>query len=303
MRNKALLASLLSLLVSLVPQAHPTRAQAGRALDAAKPREQQLDPPAKWEVVYTLEGNAKKRWFDGLWAADTGDLFAVGRGVIVRCPATRDCRSEVIPLEQHPTTAWGTSPTNVWAVGFLGLILHYDGVRWTVENQMSPKARLRKDSLFEVGPYLPGMIVAGSHSQGSLKRADGAWLPLVEEDFPRLTHWKEPKGRGPCTSFGVDMWLNDHQRNQLWVVCQNMSMYRQEGNTWRPEPRPPRAWTRHVTNVFWKGDIFLSTERGLWTNEGGRWHQEAVPGVVREVSANATALYAVTLQSILRRTR
>ena len=66
-----------------------------------------------------------------VWSDDPSDVWAVGgAGTIVHWDGTR------WSLAESGTTAflssvWGTGPSDVWAAGGAGTIVHWDGVRWT----------------------------------------------------------------------------------------------------------------------------------------------------------------------------
>lgn len=76
-------------------------------------------------------------WF-GVWGSSGNDVFAAGRdgdgnGAILHYDGAAWFRMDV---GQVPPllSIWGTSATDVYAVGVLATMLHYDGVRWTPVN-------------------------------------------------------------------------------------------------------------------------------------------------------------------------
>jgi len=300
-KTHRLLRSLLPCLLALKAAVGVLPAAAANAPNSHNPT---LEGAAKWEIVYSLPA-PKERWLDSLWVAPTGDLFAVGRGVIVHCSPEHTCDAETMPTGQHLAAVWGVSPTDVYAVGSRGLVMHYNGKQWNIEKPIGPREDLRRDSLFVVGPFLPDTIVAGNHSFGRFKRTDGKWVALSERDGRQIDHWRLPEGREPCEPVDRSYWLTGDVGNRLWVTCADGKFYKQDNDAWvlaGPNlPKPCRSYSFHG---FWNGSLFLSVDRGLvCSNEGGHWRQESPPAKIRAFSSNSAGLYAVTAQFILKRSR
>jgi hypothetical protein len=324
----------------LVAVAHPVRTELGEARPAggasgaaAETKTSLPESGAEWKVIFSLDQGPKKRkWFAGLWAAETGDLFAVGQEVVVHCFPDGACTVEDLPAHYYPMAVWGTSPADVFAVGWLGLILHYDGKEWKVENPMGPKGFERQRLLNKVGPFLPDAIVAGGSTHGELKRVDGKWVPLTKEwtrDRNRIVEdpddykrWKSsgisfdsyglifdegPEGMGPCKSAGLDCWKRD-EAGSFWVMCQDRNTFWQRGEAWVPGGRAPKVCSQLGNWEYWNGSAFLSCDmwRGkeqLWRTQDGQWSKEKTPAAIRAFSGTSTTLYAVTDHLILRRSK
>ncbi|MDP3640438.1 MAG: hypothetical protein Q8R53_04540 [Nanoarchaeota archaeon] len=65
----------------------------------------------------------------GLWGTSRTDLWAVGEGFILHY-AGQQWSPVIEDFSSALFAVWGTSPQKVWAVGESGTILSYDGVRW-----------------------------------------------------------------------------------------------------------------------------------------------------------------------------
>ena len=67
----------------------------------------------------------------GIWGSSGSDIFAVGEdGVILHYGGTTWSMMET-QTQQYFLDVWGTSSTDVFAVGTSGTILHYDGNAWS----------------------------------------------------------------------------------------------------------------------------------------------------------------------------
>ena len=78
--------------------------------------------------VETIDTN-----FKDVWCSPSGDVFAVGQGkdggAIYRFLDSSWTELST-PTESYLRGVWGSSETSVWAVGYDGTILKYDGVEW-----------------------------------------------------------------------------------------------------------------------------------------------------------------------------
>jgi hypothetical protein len=79
--------------------------------------------------------------FYGIWGLSDGELYAVGdQGKIVSCIGTctgysgTNWAEMTSPTSSNLRAIWGTSASDIFAVGFDGAILHYDGSSWTKMN-------------------------------------------------------------------------------------------------------------------------------------------------------------------------
>jgi hypothetical protein len=69
--------------------------------------------------------------FYGIWGSSGSDVFAVGEyGTILHYDGT-SWSSMVSGTTNHLTGVWGSSGNDVFAMGEYGVILHYDGSSWS----------------------------------------------------------------------------------------------------------------------------------------------------------------------------
>jgi len=128
----------------------------------------------EWQAAIELDDGA----ILSFWGDSAADVFAVGGtmldngggAIVLRHQQSAWQRVDTGPTPL-PTLWWvqGFGPSDVWAVGELGTIVHYDGVGWTVE-QTGPAYTLwgvwgpSTDQLWAVGGTLnsaePGVVLA-----------------------------------------------------------------------------------------------------------------------------------------------
>jgi hypothetical protein len=179
---------------------------------------------------------------NGVWAASSHDVFAVGIG--------QGSNSLGIPFIAHfdgvhwaamtlPDTVssltqlygvWGTSPTNVYAVGSYGVILHYNGGAWSLEHTTSPRGFDYRsvwgsgtNDVFVVGDG-EGQAVA-EHYNGS------AWSPL---SVPVASRFTAVAGSGPSdvnvlAMAGANLPYTLHYDGSAWTMAASVGPYALHG--------------------------------------------------------------------------
>jgi hypothetical protein len=68
--------------------------------------------------------------YNAVWGGG-GSVWAVGDATILRCRTATTCTNDAPPAGGALYGVWGTSATNVFAVGNGGRILRFDGTNWT----------------------------------------------------------------------------------------------------------------------------------------------------------------------------
>lgn len=130
--------------------------------------------------------------FYGVWGSGT-TLWAVGgrpelgaNGGMIYQNEGRGWVAATLPPEASATLAifkiWGSSATDVWAVGSEGILLHYDGSTWTLV-----PTGLSDESLFTVSGAGGVSYAVGGFSSGVILRNDGSgWVSDATGMVPQM---------------------------------------------------------------------------------------------------------------------
>jgi hypothetical protein len=98
-------------------------------------------PSSTWSGTYMT--SSFQRYLYGIWGTGTSLRVAVGdQGTIMRCTNSTCSSSSYWSQMTSGTTTnlkdvYGFSASDIWACGFNGTVIHYDGSKW---NDVSPKA-------------------------------------------------------------------------------------------------------------------------------------------------------------------
>jgi hypothetical protein len=104
----------------------------------------------------------------GVWGSSAGDVFAVGtQGIVMHFDGTKWSLMDKVS-EADLSAVWGTAMDDVYAVGAGGTILHFDGSGWSV------LAAGTTEDLLTVGGSGPGDVFAAS-STTLFHARTGAW--------------------------------------------------------------------------------------------------------------------------------
>jgi hypothetical protein len=84
-----------------------------------------------------------ENWLKGVWGSSATDVYAVGEnGTILHYGGSEWSKMNSMTIE-HLYAVWGTSGANIYAVGAAGTILHFNGVLWSDEIQSGTTNNLR----------------------------------------------------------------------------------------------------------------------------------------------------------------
>ena len=203
-------------------------------------------------------------------------------------------------LDGVALSVWGTSPTDVYAVGgplgnsgYESLVVHYDGTTWS---QLAP------------GGAQTYWWVSGSSPTD-------VWM-VGEEG--RISHWngstfEEHASGTTATIWGV--WAASP--DEAWAVggtpnggtnAANDIVLRWDGAAWTPEPLPGAPLGVSLFKVWGTAsdNLYVVGEKGtIWHRQGATWSLESDPGLTQGrlftvTGCSAAEVYAVGGSAVLR---
>lgn len=75
--------------------------------------------------------------YNAVWGSGT-DVWIAGDATLLRCPAGQSCTAVATGVPPAPLYGiWGSSPNDIWAVGFAGRILRWNGTVWSPVTSVS----------------------------------------------------------------------------------------------------------------------------------------------------------------------
>ena len=225
----------------------------------------------QWSRQHT-EAGAR---LNAVWGNSPSDVFVVGRlhfdGVILHydgrtwasmpLPITSGDNGQSVGLE----SVWGTSHTNVYAVGLYWdgsdseLILHFDGIRWSILEQSIFGASLHdifgssETNAFAVGSNFPDNGSFIRHWNGS-QWSDGDGLGLQPWEGLILTGvWT----KSPAVAFAVG------------TGDDGGTAFQYDGSKWSKMTLPRSEWLKQVWGTA-KNDVYAIGD-GLLHFDGTGW--------------------------------
>jgi hypothetical protein len=166
----------------------------------------QYDPPSGRFTRHTTPNETAQLF--GIWGTGAGNLWAVGGDEVKHAVLwhfdgmmwTAQDVSSVVP-QDVPTTlykVWGSSATDVYAVGETGTILHYNGVGWSlIDGGVSnPLFTVHGGGsvLAAVGGFFEGLIIE--------RKDDGTFLRRTPSGAPQLNGVFVGPGSGNAVAVG-----------------------------------------------------------------------------------------------------
>lgn len=171
---------------------------------------------------------------------------------------------------EHLNAVWGSSSTDVFAVGDKGTILHYDGSSWTKTTKGS-EALL---AIYGTGPT--DVYAAGK--AGTLLKYDGSSWTFLS---------------APSTEDYHGLWAAG---GDIYVTCWG-KVHHFAGSQWTEEP------VGNALSAIWgssKSDIFVASGQEIYHNDGTAWTLVAGPSAEDYTGlwGNKSAVFAVGMVPI-----
>ena len=194
-----------------------------------------------------------------LWAASAHDVFAVSDGAVLHYDGNywRAMDAGGCGCEDGLYGVWGSSGTNVYAVGLAGTVLHWSGGAWEAESDPD----LGTDDLYAVwGSSASNVWAVGDF--GRIVHFDGAdWTTVISD----------PATAEPL--FAV--WGN--AANSAWAVGNAGTVLHWDGSSWTPQPFSDdgvtltSVWGTSATDVWAAG---FSDGCGCGGGDGVLYHYD-----------------------------
>jgi hypothetical protein len=272
------------------------------------------------------EPSGTTAYLDAVWRAPEGDVFAAGLGVLLHSSGNGSWTAETTDAGNNfwIHSMWGTSASNVYAVGGSGKILHRHGNGgWTSEDSGST---VGLEAVWGSGPHdvyvaaITGRVV---HSTG-----DGHWTAVAT---PPQAVMKAVWGASPSDVWvtGEQVWHSSNHGaswsvstppDALWALAgrgpadlfalgHNGGFFHGDGTTWRVE-RPDDGNTGGNLSIASDGTVFAVGPNGtvcdgphaqVWSTTGdGTWHRRFHGDDLYGVAvADASHIYAVAADGTL----
>ncbi|MBL8635081.1 MAG: hypothetical protein JNM40_17770 [Myxococcales bacterium] len=200
------------------------------------------------------------------------------------------CWYHPLPQGQSLYGIWGTSASDIWAVGDAGTAMHYDGQSWSLQNSGTKNAlngvwSAIPNSAWVVGDTGTALHWDGSkfvsETSGTANHLNSVWgssdgkLVAVGAQGTILqrngTAWS-PQSSGVTTNLYR---VNGSDEQNIWVVGQTNTVLKGNGSSWMKQPSPglgPLAdvWTSGPSDVWAVGGT-SSLDCGVARWDGAAW--------------------------------
>jgi hypothetical protein len=238
----------------------------------------------------------------GLWTAPGGEAFAVGApGLVMHNPGS-GWTEDPSPVDETLWDVWGSSATNVFAVGDIGTIVRWNGAEW---EEMDAGLGCGCESFYGVWGSGPddvwavgdgGLIVHFDGSQwvaGDTMPVDwlgGVWGSGPNDVFAvgdggAIFHY-DGTGWTPMTSGLEDSgaWLNTVwglSSTDVYAAASNGVLH-YDGTSWSPLPGLPSCEHFSVWGTA-ADNLFVANECGIEHYDGDTWAYMEPGGFVTEL--------------------
>jgi hypothetical protein len=168
--------------------------------------------------------------YNGVWGTGN-DVWAVGDATILHCKSPTSCVNESTGGSGSLYTAWGTSASNIFAVGDNGRIVRYNGTSWTPMQSPTNRTLVRvtgsgPSDVWAVGDSVLVHFDGTTWSDVSTANSD---LRYALSRVPtRLEQSQNPYARG---IFNLGLWARGPK--EVYLATQFGGIYRYDGNRWR----------------------------------------------------------------------
>jgi hypothetical protein len=135
-------------------------------------------PVTAFSVEWLPMSSGTTNILSGVWGSSGTDVFAVGDSGVILHYNGSTWSSMASGTSNNLSGVWGSSNSNVFAVGDSGTILHYDGISWSIMTMTDPIT----DKLNSVWGWSPtGVFALGDN--GAFLIYNGSWSSAMSGVF------------------------------------------------------------------------------------------------------------------------
>lgn len=205
-----------------------------------------------------------------VWGSSASDVWAVGDAGTIRHFNGRIWEPPTPPVTpEHLAAVWGTGPGSVWAIGAKGVILRYNGFAW----QVQPSPATTNDYLRWIWGSGPSDIWVLTHAGAALhwNGTEWSWFESRPPSPPDLSPDTKREMFSAVAGIGpTDVWFaGDYISTSGQNIC-TLSHF--DGTGWRREPSLPRPAGAIRCRI---GDLWVGRDEDVWVVSG---HQYPLPG-------------------------
>lgn len=220
--------------------------------------------------------------YHAVWAASPHDVFAASDGTIVHFDGNYWRAMDAGPCGCSVWSVWGTSGTNVYAVGSEGLLMHWTGGAWEVQDDPG----IGSEDLFGIWGTSPSNLFAVGDASTVVHYDGSSWTASVIDSTG-------------APLYGV--WGSS--ANDAWTVGDGGLAAHWDGDAWTVthlpgDPLLVAVWGTGPSDVWAAGSD--STETGaLFHFDGTDWSQVDDPALAGSIilsgwSGSATDVWLAT---------
>lgn len=191
------------------------------------------------------------------------------------------CPYGPLPTTNSVRGLWGTGPNNIWAVGLLGTILHFDGAKWALDPASGQLSGGAVDALWGSSSTDVWAVGEGGkilHYNGSAWSGDAAGSSLTTKELRAI--WGSAA-------------------NDIWAVGDAGTILHYDGSAWSVNPQSGVITTSNMRAVpgISKNDVWATGSDAFFIHyDGSSW--TAAPESGKLTTSNVHAAFAIATNDI-----
>ncbi len=180
--------------------------------------------------------------YNGVWGVGS-DVWVVGDNTILHCRAPTSCSTESSGGTGSLFTVWGTSATNVFAVGDGGRIVRYNGTSWSAMTSPTNRtlARVTGSGPADVWALGDSVLVHFDGTSWTSVPMTGGDLQYAQSHVPTV----QERGQNPFYQgiFNLGLWARGPK--EVYLGTQFGGIERWDGRSWSEVTKSNSAGARH----------------------------------------------------------